>query len=97
MDYGEQEAGGGVRWIKKKQGPYHARALQAMVGNEDLIPQKKKSFIFKRPCYGMFVTEEVANLISILPFSGIIYSHIKKERERTVYQPERECLWHVIM
>ena len=64
----------------EKQGPYHTRALQAMVGNEDLIPQKKKSFIFKRPCYGMFVTEEVANLISILPFSGIIYSHIKKRK-----------------
>lgn len=60
-----------------------------MVGNVDLIPQEKGSlegkrhdltYIFKRPCYGMFVTEEVTNLISVLPFSGIIYSCIKKRK-----------------
>lgn len=55
----------------------------------DLIPQEKESlegkrhdltYIFKRPCYGMFVTEEVTNSISVLPFSGIIYSYIKKRK-----------------
>ena len=60
-----------------------------MVGNVDLTPQEKESFegkrhdltyIFKRPCFGMFVTEEVANLISVLPFSGMIYSYIKNRK-----------------
>lgn len=63
--------------------------MQAIVGNVDLTPQEKESFegkrhdltyIFKRPCYGMFVTEEVANLISVLLFSGIIYSYIKNRK-----------------
>ena len=35
----------------------------------------------------MFVTEEVANLISVLPFSGIIYSYIKNRIYK--YAPSR--------